>query len=57
MNKQDKRKYERMISDVADSLLLTAQREAFNITDGVFRDILTAMHTKIEQYFKEHPKK
>ena len=57
MNKQDKRKYERMISDVADSLLLTAQREAFDFTEGVFRDILTAMHVKIEQYFKEHPKK
>ena len=57
MNKQDKRKYERMISDVADSLLLTAQREAFDFTESVFRDILTAMHVKIEQYFKEHPKK
>ena len=57
MNKQDKRKYDRMISDVADSLLLTAQREAFDFTEGVFRDILTAMHAKIELYFKEHPKK
>ena len=57
MNKQDKRKYERMISDVADRLLIDAHREAFDITEGVFRDILTAMHTKIELYFKEHPKK
>lgn len=54
MNKQDKRKYERMISDVADSLMLTAHREAFDITEGVFRDILTALHQKIEQYFQEH---
>ena len=57
MNKQDKRKYERMISDVADSLMLTAHREAFDITESVFRDILTALHMKIEQYFQEHPKK
>lgn len=57
MNKQDKRRYDRLISDVADNLLLTAQREAFNFTEGVFRDILTALHLKIEQYFQEHPKK
>lgn len=57
MNNQEKRRYDRMISDVVDRLLIDANREAFNITEGVFRDILTALQVKIEQYFKEHPKK
>ena len=54
MNKNDKRRYDRIISDVADKLMIDAHKEAFNITDGVFRDILTALHAKIEQYFSEH---
>lgn len=57
MNKEEKRRYDRMISDVADRLLIDANREAFDFTEGVFRDILTALHLKIEQYFQEHPKK
>ncbi len=56
MNKQDRRRYDRMVSDVADRLLIDANRAAFDITEGVFRDILTALHQKIEQYFKEHSK-
>ena len=56
MNKNDKRRYDRIISDVADKLMIDAHKEAFNITDGVFRDILTALQIKIEQYFKEHQK-
>ena len=54
MNKEDKRKYERQIDDLADDLIIKAQRAAFDYTEGVFRDILTALHGKIEQYFKEH---
>ena len=54
MNKNDKRRYERQISDIADDLLIAANREAFDYTEGVYRDILTALHQKIEQYFKEH---
>lgn len=53
MNKEDKRRYDRMINDIADRLMIDA-REAFNITENVFRDILTALSTKIEQYFNEH---
>lgn len=54
MNKEDKRRYDRMINDIADRLMIDANREAFKITENVFRDILTALSTKIEQYFKEH---
>lgn len=54
MNKQDRRRYDRMVSDVADRLLIDANRAAFDITEGMFRDILTALHQKIEQYFQEH---
>jgi hypothetical protein len=46
MNRQDKRRYDRMISDVADRLFIDASREAFKITEGVFRDILTAFLSK-----------
>lgn len=56
MNKNDKRKYDRIINDVADRLLIDAHKEAFNITEGVFRDILTALQIKIDQYFKDHQK-
>lgn len=54
MNKEDKRRYDRMINDIADRLMIDANREAFKITENVFRDIMTALHTKIEQYFKDH---
>ena len=56
MNKQDKRRYDRFINDVADKLMIDANREAFDITEGVYRDILRALHMKIEHYFKEHQK-
>ena len=54
MNKDDKRRYDRMINDIADRLMIYANREAFKITENVFRDIMRALHTKIEQYFNEH---
>jgi UDP-N-acetyl-D-mannosaminuronate dehydrogenase len=54
MNKEDKRRYDRMINDIADRLMIDANREAFKITENVFRDIMTALHDKIEQYFNEH---
>ena len=45
-----------MINDIADRLMIDANREAFAITEKVFRDILAALHAKIEQYFNEHQK-
>lgn len=54
MNKDDKRRYDRMINDIADRLMIDANREAFKITENVFRDIMTALHDKIEQYLNEH---
>jgi uncharacterized protein (DUF2267 family) len=51
MNKEDKRRYDRMINDIADRLMIDANREAFKITENVFRDIMRALHDKIEQYF------
>ena len=34
--------------------MIDANREAFKVTENVFRDIMTALHAKIEQYFKDH---
>lgn len=54
MTKEDKRRYDRMINDIADRLMIDANREAFKVTENVYRDIMTALHMKIEQYFKDH---
>ncbi|MBP5714379.1 MAG: hypothetical protein J6X07_06750 [Prevotella sp.] len=54
MTKDDKKRYDRMINDIASRLMIDAHKEAFEVTENVFRDILTALHEKIEQYFKEH---
>ena len=57
MNKKEQKAYDRQINDIADRLMIDANREAFKMTEGVFRDIMTALHAKIEQYFKEHQQK
>lgn len=57
MNKKEQKAYDRQINDIADRLMIDANREAFKMTEGVFRDIMTALHAKIEQYFKEHKQK
>ena len=54
MNKKEQKAYDRQINDIADRLMIDATREAFKVTENVYRDIMTALHAKIEQYFKEH---
>lgn len=54
MNKKEQKAYSRQINDIADRLMIDANREAFKMTEGVFRDIMTALQIKIEQYFNEH---
>lgn len=56
MNKKEQKAYNRQINDIADRLMIEAHHEAFAITEGVFRDIMTALNMKIEQYFNEHQK-
>lgn len=57
MNKKEQKAYSRQINDIADRLMIDANREAFKVTENVYRDIMTALHAKIEQYFKEHQQK
>lgn len=54
MNKKEQKSYNRQINDIANRLMIDAHHEAFKVTENVFRDIMTALHAKIEQYFKDH---
>lgn len=49
MNKKDKQAYKRMIDDAAREMVFIANKKAFEITDGVFVDILLAMREKIDE--------
>lgn len=57
MNKKEQKAYNRQINDIADRLMIEANREAFKVTENVFRDIMAALQMKIEQYFNEHQPK
>lgn len=47
MNKDEKKAYRRIINDTADHILIGVQREAFDITDAVYKELLLALYQKI----------
>ena len=47
MNKDEKKAYRRIINDTADHILIGVHKEAFNITDAVYKELLTALYQKI----------
>ena len=48
MNKDEKKAYRRIINDTADHILIGVHKEAFNITDAVYKELLTALRQKID---------
>jgi len=48
MTKKESIAYDRQIDSIADSLLISAQKEAFEITDKVYLDIILRMRSKID---------
>ena len=49
MSKKAQQAYKRMIDEAAVNMILEANKRAFEITDGVFVDILLAMREKIDE--------
>lgn len=47
MNKDEQKAFRRIINDTADHILIGVHKEAFNITDAVYKELLTALHQKI----------
>lgn len=49
MNKKEQKSYKRQISNIAEGLLIQAHKEAFEIVDGVFMDILFELRGRIDE--------
>ena len=52
MNKDEKKAYRRIINDTADHILIGVHKEAYNITDAVYKELLTALRQKIDAILK-----
>ena len=52
MTKKERQKYNKTIQDVAESLVLAAFREANNITEGVYLDILLRLHSITDEQIR-----
>ena len=49
MSKKTQQAYKKMIDEAADKMLIEVNKEAFDITEDVFTDILLAMREKIDE--------
>lgn len=48
MTKKERQSYDRRIDEIADKQIIGAYRNALEVTDGVYLDILLRMRTKID---------
>lgn len=48
MTKKEKKRYDRMIDGIAESLVMSAYHEAIKVTDGVYLDILMRLRSLID---------
>lgn len=48
MTKKERQSYDRRINEIADKQIFGAYRNALEVTDGVYLDILLRMRTKID---------
>jgi hypothetical protein len=55
MTKKETISYQRQISDITDSLMIDAYRNALGEVDRIHRDILSSLRGKIDAWFAEHP--
>ena len=55
MTKKENISYQRQISDITDSLMIDAYRNALGEVDRIHRDILSSLRVKIDAWFAEHP--
>ena len=49
MSKKTQQAYKKMIDDAARKMLIEANKEAFDITEDVFNDILLSLREKIDE--------
>ena len=54
--KKAKQAYKSLIDDLASKMMIECQKEAFNITDSVFKDILRALRDRIDNIIGEEEK-
>ena len=52
MTKKKKKKYNKTIQDVAESLVMDAYRKANDITEGVYLDILLRLRTVADEQIR-----
>lgn len=52
MTAKEQKHYDRQIDGIADSLLIKAHNEAFEITENVFLDIILRLRTKCDEVIR-----
>lgn len=52
MTKKEQKRYDRMLDDVAHKLTMSAYREAMDITQNVYLDILLRLRSTIDYEIK-----
>lgn len=47
MNKDEQKAYRRVINDTATEILMDVQKKSWDIYDGIYKELLTALYQKI----------